>query len=380
MKNERIYLSSPYMDYVAVSQVTEWINQQKQSPIALSLLELEKKINLYLGKEKYSLALNSGTSAVHLALIMLGIKPNDEVLCQSNTFSASSNPIKYLNAKPVFIDSEPNTWNICPNVLEDAIKDRIVKTGKKPKAIIPVHIYGMPYQVKDISLVAEKYEIPVIEDAAEALGSMYKGEKCGTFGDYSVLSFNTNKIVTTYGGGMLISNNLDNYKRALYLSTQAKENQIYYSHKEVGYNFRMNKIAGSIGCVQMNKIDDRLEDRRGIFNFYKNIFSRYNYITIQEEPSVDFYSNHWLSCILIGKNKEDKTSEGLRLALEKENIESRPLWKPMHTQPVYKNELYYGGSIAESLFQKGLCLPSGSNLSSNEKDRITRTITKYLDS
>ncbi len=323
-------------------------------------------------------ALSSGTAALHLALILLGVERGDEVICQSMTFSASANPIVYQGATPIFVDSEPDTWNICPNHLEEAIKDRIGK-GKKPKAIIAVHLYGMPYKVEEIKKISEKYEIPIVEDSAEALGSSFKGQKCGTFGDISILSFNGNKIITTSGGGALVSRNLKHKEKAIFLATQARDAAPHYQHSEIGYNYRLSNISAGIGRGQMEVIDDHVVLRRKMNDFYRNIFQKTDGVELFTEPTAEYFSNHWLSCILIDKRICGFSSEEIRLAMNENNIECRPLWKPMHLQPVFKDAPYYGGNISENLFEKGLCLPSGSNLKNEEKVKINDVLMRFID-
>ena len=309
-----------------------------------------------------------------MGLLLLGVQPGDEVICQSMTFSASVNPILYIGASPVFVDSELDTWNMCPVALEEAIKDRISK-GKKPKAIIPVHLYGMPAKMDEIRVVANHYEIPILEDSAEALGSSYKGQKCGTFGDIAVLSFNGSKIITTSAGGAIITTSEALKNRAIFLATQAKDDAPHYQHSEIGYNYRMSNIVAGIGRGQMEVLDKHVNFRRTNHQFYCDIFSKINDVVILTEPNSDFYSNHWLSAILL---KSFEQREALRLAFEAENIETRPLWKPMHLQPVFENAPYYGEKVSESLFEKGLCLPSGSNLTDSDRARISNVIDAFF--
>ena len=368
MSNTKIWLSSPHMGGSEQKYVQEAFDANWVAPLGPNVNGFEHDLEKYLQNQVYVAALSSGTAALHLALILLGVKPNDEVICQSMTFSASANPIVYQGATPIFVDSEKDTWNICPNALEEAIKDRIAK-GKKPKAIIAVHLYGMPYKVDEIREIANKYEIPIVEDSAEALGSSYKGKKCGTFGDISILSFNGNKIITTSGGGAIVTKNLIQKDKAVFLSTQARDNAPHYQHSEIGYNYRMSNICAGIGRGQMEVLDKHILLRREMNAFYKEIFKNNNCISVLSEPNENYYSNHWLTAITINKDS-NISSENLRLQLEKENIESRPLWKPMHLQPVFKEAPYYGGTVSETLFKDGLCLPSGSNLTENEKERI----------
>ncbi len=374
MKNE-IWLSSPHMGGNEINFIHEAFEQNWIAPLGPNVGGFEKDLKNYLNPNVEVAALSSGTAALHLALIILGIKQGDEVLCQSLTFSASANPIVYVGATPVFIDSEPYTWNMCPDSLEIAIKDRLAK-GKSPKAIIVVHLYGMPAKMNEILEVAQKYNIPVIEDAAEALGSAYQGRKCGTFGLMSILSFNGNKIITTSGGGALVCNTLEQKNKAIYLSTQARENAPHYQHSEIGYNYRMSNVSAGIGRGQMEVLDKRVEARRNNHFFYVNLFQEIEGVTVFSEPNEDFYSNHWLSAITVDENITGWSNHDLRLQFRNEKIESRPLWKPMHLQPVFENSIYYGNSVAEDLFNKGLCLPSGSNLTEEQKNRIKEVVLK----
>ncbi|KAA3623838.1 MAG: aminotransferase class I/II-fold pyridoxal phosphate-dependent enzyme [Flavobacterium sp.] len=375
--NSKIYLSSPHMggrerDFVQQAFDTNWI-----APLGPNVTGFESDLEQYLNSERHVAALSSGTAALHLALIMLGVKAGDEVICQSMTFSASANPIVYQGATPVFVDSEPETWNICPNHLERAIRDRIEKS-KKPKAIIAVHLYGMPYKVDEIRAVADQYEIPIIEDSAEALGSKYKGMNCGTFGDLSILSFNGNKIITTSGGGALVTKTLAEKNKAVFLATQARDDAPHYQHSEIGYNYRLSNICAGIGRGQMQVLDAHIELRRQMNQFYTDLFAEVDGIEVFSEPGSDYRSNHWLTCITVNSSKTGYSAEEIRLSLEKYNIESRPLWKPMHLQPVFKNSPYYGEKIAEELFLHGLCLPSGSNLKDVDKQRIVSVLSQFL--
>ena len=374
MKNE-IWLSSPHMGGNEINFIHEAFEQNWIAPLGPNVGGFEKDLKNYLNHDVEVAALSSGTAALHLALIILGIKQGDEVLCQSLTFSASANPIVYVGAIPVFIDSEPETWNMCPDSLEMAIKDRLAK-GKSPKAIIVVHLYGMPAKMNEILEVAQKYNIPVIEDAAEALGSAYQGRKCGTFGLMSILSFNGNKIITTSGGGALVCNTLEQKNKAVYLSTQARENAPHYQHSEIGYNYRMSNVSAGIGRGQMEVLDKRVEARRNNHFFYVNLFQEIEGVTVFSEPNEDFYSNHWLSAVTVDERITGWSNHDLRLQFRNKKIESRPLWKPMHLQPVFENSIYYGNSVAEDLFNKGLCLPSGSNLTEEQKNRIKEVVLK----
>jgi dTDP-4-amino-4,6-dideoxygalactose transaminase len=314
-----------------------------------------------------------------LALIILGAQRDDEIICQSFTFSASANPITYVGANPIFIDSEPETWNMCPKALEEAIISRN-EAGNKPKAIIVVHLYGMPAKMEELTAIAKKYDIPLIEDAAEALGSTYKGQKCGTFGEMSILSFNRNKIITTSGGGALVCKNLEQKDKAVFLSTQARDNAPHYQHSEIGYNYRMSNICAGIGRGQMEVLEERIAARRRMHDFYADIFKDFEGITLFSELNSDYFSNHWLSAVVIDENKTGFSREDLRLKFLEDNIESRPLWKPMHLQPVFSNAKYFGNNVAEILFDNGLCLPSGSNLTDEERERIKKIIVSLKKS
>ena len=375
MSNSKIWLSSPHMGGTEQRFVNEAFETNWVAPLGPNVTGFEQDLENYLSEDVHVGALSSGTAALHLSLILLGVQPGDEVICQSMTFSASANPIAYLGAKPVFVDSERDTWNIDPNALEDAIKDRIAK-GKKPKAIIAVHLYGMPFKADEIKAVADKYDIPVVEDSAEALGSTYKGRKCGTLGDISILSFNGNKIITTSGGGALVTKTKEQKEKAVFLSTQARDNAPHYQHSEIGYNYRMSNICAGIGRGQMEVLDKHVELRRGMHKFYADIFNGSDKVTVFKEPDGDFKSNHWLSAILVDP-KGGKTREDLRLELDASNIESRPLWKPMHLQPVFSGAPYYGGEVSEELFNNGLCLPSGSNLTGDDRERIKNILDKF---
>ena len=324
----------------------------------------------------HAVALNSGTAALHLALVLLGVGSGDEVICQSFTFCASANPIVYLGATPVFVDSEEDTWNICPEILEDAILSRLA-LGKKPKAIVVVHLFGMPAKMDEIRKISEKYDIPVVEDAAEALGSTYKGRSCGTLGTLGLFSFNGNKIITSGGGGALIASNSSIAQRARHLSTQARENLPYYQHLEIGYNYRMNNLAAAVGLAQLEKLDEFVAKRRGINARYRNLFGEFQGITFQPELS-ESKSNYWLSTILMDETKTGLTSENFRSMLSEIGVETRFLWKPLHLQPVYREAPYYGGEVAGKLFARGLCLPSSASLSLQDQERIAEILEKQL--
>ncbi len=375
--NSKIWLSSPHMGGSERKFVTETFDSNWVAPLGPNVDGFEKDIENYLGNNSHVAVLSAGTAALHLALILLDVQRDDEVICQSMTFSASANPIRYLQAIPVFIDSEKDTWNMDPDILEEAIQKRIAK-GKRPKAIIPVHLYGMPAKMQQIIEIGEKYEIPIIEDAAEALGSSIKEVKCGTFGEMAILSFNGNKIITTSGGGAMVSKNADYIKRATFLATQARDPAPHYQHSQIGYNYRMSNICAAIGRGQMEVLPERIEQRRKNFVFYKNAFKDFPGTSFVNEPE-GFFSNRWLTTILVDPNQTGGiTREDIRLALNQENIESRPLWKPMHLQPVFKDFPFYGNKVSEELFENGLCLPSGSNLSEEDLGRVAESIEKKL--
>ncbi|MHA7057485.1 DegT/DnrJ/EryC1/StrS family aminotransferase [Aquimarina sp. M1] len=373
VKSKKIWLSSPHMGGTEESYVKQAFDTNWVAPLGPNVDSFEKDIENYLGGDNFVAALSSGTAALHLGLKILGVSQGDEVLCQSMTFAASANPITYLGAKPIFIDSEVETWNICPEQLELAIKDRIGK-GKKPKAIIAVHLYGMPYNVDAIHKIASEYKIPVLEDSAESLGSSYHGVKCGTFGDIAILSFNGNKIITTSGGGALIAKNSEHREKAIFLATQARDNAPHYEHTEIGHNYRMSNIIAGIGRGQMEVLDKHVYNRRSNFDFYKSNLSSSPEIKFLDEP-IGFHSNRWLTCI---ETTSYELREGLRLALAEENIESRPLWKPMHRQPVFADCRAYLNGISDDLFDRGLCLPSGSNLEKEDLFRIVSVIKNIL--
>lgn len=374
--NNKIWLSSPHMGGKEQAYVKEAFDTNWVAPLGPHVDGFENELAKQTGTNAAA-ALSSGTAAIHLALIMLGVKAGDEVICQSFTFSASANPIAYQGATPVFVDSEPDTWNMCPDHLRSAIVDRIAK-GKKPKAIIPVHLYGMPGKMDAIMAVANEFEIPVIEDAAEALGSSINGKACGSFGLMGVLSFNGNKIITTSGGGAMVSNNTDFIKQARFLATQARDAAPHYQHTHIGYNYRMSNICAGIGRGQLEVLDERVAQRRKNFEFYHEAFGSVPGFSFLPEPQ-GYFSNRWLTTVVLDTKLTGGISrEDIRLALEKENIESRPLWKPMHLQPVFSGCSYYGEAVAEQLFNNGLCLPSGSNLTNWELERIKQIINKCL--
>ena len=375
MKNKKIWLSPPHIGENEYKYVTEAFDLNWIAPVGPHIKRFEKSLS-NISEKKHIVALSSGTSAIHLALILLGVSYDDEVLCSSFTFSASANPIIYQSAKPVFIDCEMDTWNMCPTYLEEAIIDRL-DNGKKPKAIIVVHLYGMPAKMKEIICISEKYDIPVIEDAAEALGSKYFDVQVGCLTDFGIYSFNGNKIITTSGGGALISSNESLINKANFLATQARDDAPHYEHSEVGYNYRISNVSAAIGLGQIEVLEDRVKKRREIFEFYKNELSCISDLLFHEEPD-GFYSNRWLTTILIS---DDSTflKEDLRLYLENENIESRPLWKPMHLQKVFNHASFYGGKNSEYLFKFGLCLPSGSNMQDSDLIRIVNKIKYFFE-
>jgi dTDP-4-amino-4,6-dideoxygalactose transaminase len=370
----KIWLSSPHMGGTEQNYIQEAFDANWVAPLGPNVNGLEQDLENYLGSNAHVGALSSGTAAIHLGLILLGVQAGDEVICQSMTFSASANPILYLGATPIFIDSEEQTWNICPVALEQAIQDRIQK-GKKPKAIIAVHLYGVPYQIEAVKAIADKHSIPILEDSAEALGSKYKGQKCGTFGDIGVLSFNGNKIITTSGGGAIVTKTAVQKEKAISYATQSRDNAPHYQHSKIGYNYRMSNICAGIGRGQMEVLDAHVSLRRAMHDFYVALFSDIQGVSVFFAPDDDYFSNYWLTAILINPIETNGvTRETLRLELEAENIESRPLWKPMHLQPIFERYPYYGNILAETLFDNGLCLPSGSNLTDTDRARIATVI------
>jgi len=386
MYKNKIWLSSPHigsneLQYVNEAFATNWI-----APLGPHVNAFEQALQAQT-KSSHAAALSSGTSALHLALILLGVKAGDTVFCQSMTFSASANPITYQGAAPVFIDSESYTWNMAPELLNAALAEA-KNNGKLPKAIIPVHLYGMPANMEEILAIAKEYDVPIIEDAAEALGSNIENKPCGSFGEYGVLSFNGNKIITTSGGGALLSENAEMIEKARFLATQARDSAPHYQHSHIGYNYRMSNVLAGIGRGQLEVLNDRVEARRNNFETYKNYFSKYNNagftINFQEAP-LGYYSNRWLTCILVDPALNNGlTREIIRLSLDEENIESRPLWKPMHQQPIFANCKSYINGVSDKLFEEGLCLPSGSNLTDEEFDRIFESLdhifAKYQNS
>ena len=376
--NTRIFLSFPHLGGNEMQYINEAFAESWVVPLGPNVDEFEKRLESYLNAPNV-VALSAGTAALHLGLVELGVTAGDEVVCQSFTFAASANPVKYQGAHPVFVDSEPGTWNMDPDALERAITDRKRATGRYPKAIVVVHLYGMPAKMDEIMAIARRYGIPVLEDAAEALGSTYKGRKCGTIGDFGALSFNGNKIITTSGGGALICHNSDAAKHVKFLATQAREPMPYYYHKEIGYNYRLSNISAGIGCGQMEHIAERVSRRREIHSLYARELGNLPGITVHSEPDADAISNFWLTTILLD-DKLPFSPEELRLTLEASNIESRRLWRPMNMQPVYADAPFYGDGCAERLFDRGLCLPSGSILTDDEIARVIDCIKNYYQS
>ena len=376
---DRIWLSLAHMggreqEFIQEAFDTNWV-----VPLGPNVNAFEKALRDFLieNGEKQVVALSAGTAALHLGLILLGVGEGDEVICQSFTFSASANPIAYQRATPVFVDSEKDTWNMDPVLLEEAIKDRLEKTGRLPKVIIPVHLYGMPGKLDEILEVAKRYDIPVLEDSAEALGSEYKGQKCGTFGEFGALSFNGNKIITTSGGGALVCPSEERAKRALFYATQAREQAPHYQHEKIGYNYRMSNICAGIGRGQMFVLEDHVARRREIHDLYVKLLDGVKGVKVMCQPEGgDFDSNYWLTCITVEPGVAGFTRENVRLALDADNIESRPLWKPMHLQPVFKDAPFYGNGTSERLFEIGLCLPSGPTLTNEDIERVGQVIIR----
>lgn len=412
MRN-RIYLCLAHMSGNEMKYIQEAFDTNWVVPLGPNVNGFEEDLKQFVGGDKEIVALSAGTAAVHLALLACGVGPGDEVLVQSFTFCASSHPVTYLGATPVFVDSEPDTWNMDPALLEQAIVDRIEKTGKKPKAIVPVYLYGMPAKVDEIMAVADKYDIPVIEDAAEGLGSRFDGKVCGTFGRYGVLSFNGNKMITTSGGGALICPDQAAKQKVMFYATQARESYPYYQHEEIGYNYRMSNICAGIGRGQMTVIDEHIAHHKHVCQLYKELLADVEGITLHENPSPRYDSNYWLNTVVLdpslrvkGEEKayqvaiqgavggaagvthqattlhtdcEPNTNvEAMRMALDAAGIESRPLWKPMHLQPVYRRNPHYVNGVSESLFKKGLCLPSGPCVSDEDVAYIVEEIRKAI--
>ena len=374
-ENKKIWLSPPHMGGRERELVKEAFDANWIAPVGPHISNFEQELSK-LSQDFNIAALSSGTAAIHLALILAGVQKNDNVICSSFTFSASVNPIKYLGANPIFIDSDKESWNMCPELLTKAIKDGI-KNNKKPKAIILVHLYGMPAKLDEIIGVANSFEIPIIEDAAEALGSKYKNQQLGTFTDFGIYSFNGNKIITTSGGGALVCKNKKLIEKAKFLATQARDVAVHYEHSEVGYNYRMSNVCAAIGVGQLEVLTERVTRKREIFNFYKNELSMIKEITFLEELEPSF-SNYWLTTILLDKNSTIDR-EQLRLHLEKDNIESRPLWKPMHLQPVFKDCKSYVNGVSEDLFNRGLCLPSGTAMTTEDLKIIVKKVKELYE-
>lgn len=373
----RILLSYVHMggterDWVEKAFESEWI-----VPLGPNVDEFEHRLEKYLGAPNV-VALSAGTAAIHLALVALGVGSGYEVICQSFTFAASANPIKYQGADPVFVDSEPDTWNMSPDALEEAIIDRKKQTGHYPKAIIPVYLYGMPAKMDEIRAIADKYGIPIVEDSAEALGSEYKGKKCGTLGNYGCLSFNGNKIITTSGGGALVCHSKEEADRVKFYATQAREQRPYYYHETIGYNYRLSNVSAGIGCGQMDVLQPHVELRRAIHDFYTKELAEIDGLSVQQNPSTNFNSNFWLSTVLIDP-KTGKDPESLRQFMLDAGVETRRLWRPMHMQPVFADAPYYGDTTCETLFDRGLCLPSGSGLKEEELRYVADKIKEFFN-
>ena len=376
--DQRIYLCLAHMsgkeqDFIKEAFDTNWV-----VPLGPNVNAFEEELKHFVGQNKEVVALSAGTAAIHLALIQLGVQAGDEVICQSFTFCASANPVNYQGATPVFVDSEEDTWNMSPTLLEEAVRDRITKTGKKPKAIIPVHLYGMPAKIDEICAIAARYDIPVLEDAAEALGSEFMGRKCGTFGQFGVLSFNGNKMITTSGGGALVVSNEEAKKKTMFYATEAREPFPYYQHEKIGYNYRMSNICAGIGRGQMTVLNEHIAHHRRIHELYKQAFADVDGIELKSNPDERFNANYWLSTILIDKNVTGFDYEELRIALDAKGIETRPLWKPMHLQPIFANNPRYVDGTAERLFNKGLCIPAGPCVTDEDVAYIVREIKKCM--
>lgn len=374
--SERIWLSKPHMGGGERKYIDKAFADNFIAPLGPNVDGFEEDLCRFTGA-KYTAVLSSGTAALHLALILSGVERGDEVICQSFTFSASANPIVYQGATPIFVDSEPDTWNICPGALETAIKDRLAK-GKKVKAVVPVYLYGMPAKINEIIEICSKYNIPIIEDAAEALGSTYNGKALGTYGKFGVLSFNGNKIITTSGGGALISEDGVLIQKARNLATQARDPAPHYQHSQIGYNYRMSNICAGIGRGQMEILNERVAQRRKVYDYYVKNLGDIDGISFQPQ-AVESFSNRWLTAILLNPNEIGISYNELRLALEIENIETRPLWKPMHLQPIFKEAPFYSTGLSEKYFNSGLCLPSSSSLTEPELERVVTNIIKNLN-
>ena len=374
MANSKILLCLAHMSGQEMKYIQEAFDTNWVVPLGPNVNAFEQDLEQLCGESKHVVALSSGTAAIHLALVNLGVGRGDEVICQSMTFSASANPIVYQGATPIFVDSERDTWNMDPNLLEDAIKDRISKTGRKPKAIIPVYLYGMPAKIDDIMEIARRYEIPVVEDSAEAFGSRYRAQLCGTFGNFGIMSFNGNKMITTSGGGALICPDEESKKKTMFYATQSREPMPYYLHKEIGYNYRMSNICAGIGRGQMSVLDEHLAHHKHLCDRYVELLADAPGITVHTNPDERYDSNYWLNTILIDSSKAGTDSEQIRLHLDACNIESRPLWKPMHTQPVFDGAPAFVNGVSEELFTIGLCLPSGPWVSDEDVELVAREI------
>lgn len=376
MENKRIKLSLPHLG----GTEQEWVNKAFDGdwvvPLGPNVDEFERRLEQYLGAS-HVVALSAGTAAIHLGLVGLGVSKGDEVICQSLTFSASANPICYQGASPVFVDSETDTWNMSPDWLEKAIIDRKKVTGRFPRAIIPVHLYGMPAKMKEIMAIASHYSIPVLEDAAEALGSEYCGTHCGTLGKYGALSFNGNKVITTSGGGALICPSADAASEIKFYATQARENRPYYYHEKIGFNYRLSNLSAGLGCGQMDVLTEHVERRRHIHSMYAEALDSSVPVSVMNNPSPEFNSNFWLTTIQL-HDDSPLTPDQLRIALDSDNIETRLIWRPMHMQPVFADAPYYGEGISDRIFEQGLCLPSGSAMSDNDIERVIDSIRKHL--
>lgn len=372
---EQIKLSLPHLAGNENKYVKDAIDSTWITPLGPYVNRFEDILDEYLGVNNV-VALSAGTAAIHIALALLGIGKGDEVICQSMTFSASANPIVYLGGKPVFVDSEPMTWNMDPALLRTAIEERIKLTSHKPKAIIVVHLYGMPARMDEIMKIAAEYDIPVVEDAAEAIGSEYDGHKCGTIGRFGILSFNGNKMITTSGGGALICPDKESARRALFLATQARENRPYYFHETIGYNYRLSNISAAIGCAQMEELDWRVNRRRAIHGIYADALRDNPVVSVHNNPDDTFNSNYWLSTILLD-DASPVSADDLRQKLASHNIETRLLWRPMHMQPVYKDAPAYVNGVSERLFDHGLCLPSSTTLSDEQIQYVAQQINRY---
>ena len=378
MNNSKIWLSSPHMGGTEQNYIKEAFDANWVAPLGPNVNGFEQDISNFIGimNQFHSAALISGTAAIHLALCMLNVTKDDVVMVQSFTFCGTTNPVSYQGAELVFIDSELDTWNMCPIALKEALEQY---KNRSVKAIMPVHLYGMPAKMDEIQQIAEKYNVPIIEDAAEALGSKYKNQCCGTFGEMAALSFNGNKIITTSGGGALVSKLKHYIDQARFLATQARDEAPHYQHSHIGYNYRMSNIVAGIGRGQMEVLDARVAQRRANNQRYRDFFAGIEGVTFQTEPNADYFSNYWLTALLIDPKLTGGISrEDVRLALDAENIESRPLWKPMHMQPVYEGTKFFGSGVCEKLFEQGLCLPSGSNLTEEEFERIFNALSEIF--